>query len=336
MRTVRHNVHGVVYHLIWRFVDRTWFFESNAERARYLYYFGRAMGETDWRCLSYALMSNHIHAAMIAGAAPLESWAKRVHSPFATWMNRQRGRLGPLIADRPKDIAVPDDRVPHVIAYIHNNPVRAGIADRAASSMWTSHLAYTGRARAPAWLDVDEGLRRCGLPREAFDAWIDATPGEGRWPSDAALRREARKRGALELATPVAGAPTSYPLVARPFARVRPDPRVVIVVAARAVGLPLGEVSSRRRCPAAVAGRLAAVHAGRALGITSADLAAALGISASAVCQIAVRRPTDAQARLVREVLDRLEVECGSTPNVKTVPERLNNVDTLQTGTVLT
>ena len=91
-------------------------------------------------------MSNHIHVAMIAGAAPLESWAKRVHSPFATWMNRQRGRLGPLIADRPKDIAVPDDRVPHLIAYIHNNPVRAGIVERAVGSVWTSHLAYTGRA----------------------------------------------------------------------------------------------------------------------------------------------------------------------------------------------
>ena len=312
MRTVRHNVRGVVYHLIWRFVDRTWFFESNAERARYLYYFGRAMGETDWRCLSYALMSNHIHAAMIAGAAPLESWAKRVHSPFATWMNRQRGRLGPLIADRPKDIAVPDDRVPHLIAYIHNNPVRAGIVERAVGSVWTSHLAYTGRARAPSWLDVEEGLRRCGLTREAFDAWIDATPGEGRWLSDAALRREARKRGALELATPVAGTPPRYPLVARPFAHVRPDPRAVVAVAANAVGLRLTELCSRLRSPTAVDGRLVAVHSGRALGITSGDLATAIGISASAVSQIAVRQPTGEQALLIRQVLDRFEVERGA------------------------
>ena len=308
---IRHNVPGVVYHLIWRFVDRDWFFRSDEERARYLHYVGRAMAETDWRCLSYALMSSHIHMAMVAGEAPLESWAKRAHSPFAAWMNRQHGRIGPLIADRPKDLGVPDDRVPQVIAYIHNNPVRAGVVARAADSGWTSHRAYTRAARAPAWLSVDEGLRRCGLAREDFDAWIAATPGEGRWPGESAMRREARKRGAVELATPIATQPAQYPLVARPFGHVRRDPRQVIHIVARALGLSAAELCSRRRVRAAVDGRFTAVHCGRALGITTGDLASAIGISPSAVCQIAVKRPTAAQARLVQRAFALIEVEGG-------------------------
>src|SRR5687768_2651967 len=102
-RTARYNVPGTTHHVISRFVDRHWFFTAHEERETYLRMLGRALSQTDWRCLAYALMSNHIHLALVAGEAPMSSWTKSVNSPFALYMNKRHGRLGPLFAGRGKD-----------------------------------------------------------------------------------------------------------------------------------------------------------------------------------------------------------------------------------------
>src|SRR5215467_11293888 len=136
MRMARLFVPEVVYHLIWRFVDRRWFFTADEERETYLRMLGHALSQTEWRCLAYALMSNHIHLAAVAGRDPLGPWAKAVNSNFAQWMNQRHGRLGPLIADRPRAHATAPEKEAGVISYIHNNPVRARVVERASDSTW--------------------------------------------------------------------------------------------------------------------------------------------------------------------------------------------------------
>ncbi|NVB81721.1 MAG: hypothetical protein HOV81_25225, partial [Kofleriaceae bacterium] len=59
-------------------MDREWFLTSDNERRYYLQLLARALRQTDWRCVAYCLMSNHLHFAMIAGEKNLESWAKKV------------------------------------------------------------------------------------------------------------------------------------------------------------------------------------------------------------------------------------------------------------------
>src|SRR5678809_1433131 len=93
-------------------------------------------------------------------------------------MNERLEGLGPIIADRPKMRIVPDADVGRVLAYIHNNPVAAGVVREPAASTWTSHRAYLGLERMPPWLDVVEGMRRCGVSGDAvaFDQWVRTQP----------------------------------------------------------------------------------------------------------------------------------------------------------------
>jgi hypothetical protein len=189
-------------------------------------------------------MSNHLHIAMVAGEAPLEGWAKRVNSPFANWLNDRHGRLGPVFADRPTVFVIRPQHEARLIAYIHNNPVRAGVVARAVDSSWTSHACYVGAAPAPTWLNVDDGLARCGVDRRAFDGWVAAETTTAEPPDVAAISRVARARGAVHVATPTAS-PTDAPLVARPFAHIRPDPRAVVQAVAQLTGLPATELASR-------------------------------------------------------------------------------------------
>lgn len=165
---------GTTYHLISRFVDREWFITKPDERANYIRLLGLALDESDWRLYSYAIMSNHIHLQALAGEQPLEEWIRCVHSPLANAMNRAYNRIGPMFVRGPKAHHVHPDRFGALLAYIHNNPVRAGTCTAAAASDWTSHRAYIGRARVPTWLHVDEGLRRAGVEDSAaFDTWVN-------------------------------------------------------------------------------------------------------------------------------------------------------------------
>jgi Transposase IS200 like len=295
----------VFYHLIWRFVDRSWFFTDDHERWMYLRLLERALAISDWQCLGYALMSNHIHLGAIAGNEPLGRWAKRVSSPFARWMNHRHDRLGPVIADRPKSCAVASEREPRVIAYIHNNPVRAGVVTNACDSTWTSHRLYA--FGETSFIDTAAGLDRWGFTNsKQFDAWITKTPGESGFP-DRDVRAAARRRGALEIATPTS--PLITPLVARPFAHVRIDPRLVVAVAAQSVGTTVAETCSRKRNPQVVAARHVAVQLAEQFGVCGSDIASALGMSPAGVTQARRRAPSAIAERALRGAVTRMEVE---------------------------
>ncbi len=286
-RTVRQNASGVLYHLISRFVDREWFFTEEEERACYLRLLGLALAESDWLCVAYALMSNHIHLAMIAGETAMASWVRGVHAPFVDWMNARHHRIGPMFVRGPKDFAIRPENEGAVIAYIHNNPVRAKVVDRARDSDWTSHRAYAGDVQPPPWLHLDRGLARAGFDDgETFDAWVNVTPGVSGVVKLDEIRRTVRRRGAIALGTPTAGKLATVPLFARPFAHVRPDPRRLVQLTAAAVGITEAELCSRRRSAAVLAGRRIATHCWLNLGQSGVDLAAALAVSPQAISQI--------------------------------------------------
>ncbi len=306
-RPLRFNTFGSVYHLISRFVDREWFIESDEERATYLRILAEYVRHSDWRCLAYAVMSNHIHLAMVAGATSLASWVRPAHSTFAEWMNKRRNRIGSVFTRGPKDFMIPSDYVGKTIAYIHNNPVRAGVVQRARESDWTSHRAYLGVA-VPTWLHIDEGMALSGFSdAEAFDSWVNLRPGTRPDVELAALRRAARHRGTIEVGTPTVGERTEVPLIVRQWAHIRCDPRVVVVETAKELGLSIFDLCSRRRSPRIVRGRRLAVHCGTALGLTCADIAAALGISPQAASLIR-RRELEGRpmARAYERVLERI------------------------------
>jgi REP element-mobilizing transposase RayT len=170
---------GSVQHIISRFVDREFRLECNRTRDEYLRRVPAAIARTDWTVLAFALMSSHVHWALRAGSRPSAAFIKPLHTGFAGWLNATQGRLGPVFADRHRSVTCEGESAASLLAYIHNNPVRAGVVSNPSDSSWTSHRAYLGLAAAPKWLDVEGGLQLCGFPvtttgRDAFHAFVVA------------------------------------------------------------------------------------------------------------------------------------------------------------------
>jgi len=68
-----------------------------------------------------------------------------------------------VFAERHRTIEIVGDAAAALLAYVHNNPVRAGGVADPSVSVWTSHRAYVTLEAAPPWLDVERGLRLAGF-----------------------------------------------------------------------------------------------------------------------------------------------------------------------------
>jgi len=293
---------GVVQHVITRFVDRSWQLVGDEERRQYLLRLAAGMARSGWPLIGYALMSSHVHVLAQASDTPLSVWAKSVHVGMAQWLNRRFGRLGPVFADRPYCEMVAPHAVPIVLAYIHNNPVRARVVRSAADSTWTSHRAYLGLDPAADHLDVPRGFALAGFThdpagRADFASWVDAcTHDKSETVSSparvAAVLRATRERlgSAIALGTATREAsglsfailgPASRP----PYHPIELEPGEVIAAVSAACGIQLRDAPTGRPRALTRARRAALVLWSRTRRPRSV-MVRALGISSAAATQL--------------------------------------------------
>ena len=215
-RSARIHAPGATVHLISRFVDGGFRLAGLGERAVVLKSLPASLARTDWTLLGYALMSSHLHLVLQAGINVPWRLLKPLHTVVARRLNLRDGSLGPVFAGRATTLLVPDDRVAILLAYVHNNPVRAHVVTRAAASPWTSHRAYLRLDPAPDWLAGLRGLELAGFPdttegRLAFDEFVasraERPTGEtdttelSRIPTTVPARRMFSSAGVLPVAT---------------------------------------------------------------------------------------------------------------------------------------
>ena len=216
-RYARFHVTGGLFHVISRFHDRRFYLDIDGARDRYLELLGKAAATHDSRIIAYCLMSSHIHLVLQLGNDPLGRLTKQIHAPFGNWINKQRKGLGTIFADRPKSVLVHSETYGMaLLRYVHNNPVRAGVAERASDSSWSSHRAYLGLEACPPWLATEavfgtKAAEEVTL-RHDLACFVDEGRLEGRIPEFSgevsnALARRIRKMmgGDVELSYPVLG-----------------------------------------------------------------------------------------------------------------------------------
>jgi len=73
-------------------------------------------------------MSNHAHLLLRTGSVAIASLTRRLLTGYAVSFNKRHRRHGYLFPNRYKSILCEEDRdLRQLVAYIHLNPLRAGI-----------------------------------------------------------------------------------------------------------------------------------------------------------------------------------------------------------------
>jgi hypothetical protein len=333
---------GSVQHVVSRFVNHEFRFDSAHARAEYLHRAARALARTDWNALGFALMSSHVHWAMRAGERPSSAVIKPLHAGFAGWLNVKQGRVGPVFADRHRTLTFEADTAAALLAYIHNNPIRAGVVGDPADSEWTSHRAYLGLMPAPPWLDVERGLDLCGFSatpsgRLRFHEMVVARSLEARRVDlsggDMQMRRRELRTAAcapLEITTSSVTLRAGALCVAAstvPFRKRDPRPAwrgdafSVLEIVAQATGTLVAELQSRSRTRRITrARRVALLMWTRELRRPAVDMARALGISSSAASEaVGIASAEDAQTATALAIGLRAD-QADETEVPRTVP----------------
>jgi REP element-mobilizing transposase RayT len=100
-------------------------------------------GVHDARPVAYAIMSNHLHIVAVQGRRPLGRYMHMLLHRVAIMVQQRNRRIGHVFQRRYHAVACTDaEHLRTVLAYVHLNPVRAGICASADQYPWTSHGAY--------------------------------------------------------------------------------------------------------------------------------------------------------------------------------------------------
>lgn len=137
---------GELYHVTARGNNRQLIFNDDIDRREYLHLLHGVLHRYVIKTHAFVLMSNHVHLLL----QPMEqgnlSVALQVlNSTYAKYINRRHDRIGHLFQGRFHSSHVNRDPYLLIVSrYIHNNPVKAGLAREASEYPWSSVRAFTG------------------------------------------------------------------------------------------------------------------------------------------------------------------------------------------------
>jgi len=153
-RPLRLDHAGAIWHVTSRGNERREVFREDADRLTFLSVLAEVVRLDRWRIYAYVLMTNHYHLLIETPLPTLSKGMHRLNGTYTQRYNQRYQRVGHLFQGRYTSILV--ERESHLltlIRYVVLNPVRAGIARRAADWRWSSFGATAGTIACPEWLD---------------------------------------------------------------------------------------------------------------------------------------------------------------------------------------
>ena len=163
-RMARKKSESGIYHIMLRGINRQQIFEDDEDRQRFLQTLLTYKAQCGYTIYAYCLMGNHIHLLLNEGKEEVSLVLKRIAGSYVYWYNWKYCRSGPLFQDRYKSEPVEDDAYfLMVLRYIHQNPVKAGICQRAEDHAYSSMQEYMSEGKL-----VDTAFALSMLSKEEF------------------------------------------------------------------------------------------------------------------------------------------------------------------------
>ncbi len=185
---------GRIYHVYNRVGGGSIEFADDELAATFITFLRLAMRRDEVVILAWCLLGNHYHLVVRQGPVSLSRPMKTLQQGITRARNLRARAFGPLWQGRFKAKEVVDERyLMQLIAYVHLNPVKAGLAEDVDGYRWSGHRDIVGRRRDPI-VAVDEVLLLYGETRRQAlrgyrsamasvdgEEWSGAAPGKLPW-----------------------------------------------------------------------------------------------------------------------------------------------------------
>ncbi len=166
-RQLRIEYKGAFYHVISR-GERLGniFFEDN-DRLKFLEKLREAVHKFNLKIHCYVLMSNHFHLLVETPEGNLSRSMHFLNTSYSNWFKSKHQIVGSIFQGRYKSILVDKEAyLLNLSAYIHLNPVRAGIVSMPDEYAWSSFKYYKKNVKL-RWIFTSDVLNMfSGEPEE--------------------------------------------------------------------------------------------------------------------------------------------------------------------------
>lgn len=116
-------------------------------KEKYLYLIKNNFKKFNVKILAYVIMSNHVHLCLYyENIEDLSKFMHTINSDFARYYNFVKTRVGYVFKNRYYTQEIRSQtQLFNTIAYIHKNPVKAGIVSEANQYRFSSYNEYVKR-----------------------------------------------------------------------------------------------------------------------------------------------------------------------------------------------
>jgi REP element-mobilizing transposase RayT len=176
---------GAIYHVFCRVSRGEFVFDDESEAIQFIEVLRKVRDLDGWTVFAWCLMGNHYHLVLKTRDIVLWRSMARLQGSVSRSYNRRHRLLGRLWQSRYRARVIDsDDYFRQVIAYVHLNPVAAGIVKDPAEFAYSGHREVIGTCR-PHLIDRHATLRGFGstrgiAPAEDYLRWTREVA-EARW-----------------------------------------------------------------------------------------------------------------------------------------------------------
>lgn len=142
-RSIRYTYPGALYHVINRGSRQDNIFTCGGDKQDFLFRLEKTARKYSADLFAYCLMDNHFHLLMKTHNPNISEVMRMLQGGYANWFRAKYGLVGPLFQSRYKSVLVEDEEyLVTLSAYIHLNPVRAGMVEHPQDYQWNSYRQY--------------------------------------------------------------------------------------------------------------------------------------------------------------------------------------------------
>lgn len=140
-RTARRNIKSKMCHVIVQGIDKEYIFNKEIHKNKYLKELQQNAKLCNINILAYAIMDNHVHICVYYKKIEnLSQYMHIINSNFARYYNFSEKRVGYVFRNRYYTQQILNKmQLFNTIAYIHNNPVKAGIVNNLSDYKFSSY-----------------------------------------------------------------------------------------------------------------------------------------------------------------------------------------------------
>lgn len=134
---------GGYYHVISRGNNREYIFKKDIDKGYFMKLLNESRQTMRFKLIGYVLMDNHYHLLIQTADIKLQKIMHQINNKYSKYFNAMYKRCGHVFQGRYKSSFILNEQyLIKVLAYIHQNPVKAGMIKRVEDYKWSSDKFY--------------------------------------------------------------------------------------------------------------------------------------------------------------------------------------------------